>query len=284
MNPTELADYLSSNNVALKKSLSQNFLIDKNIRNKILQAAQITSNDVVLEIGPGSGSLTKEILKQQVYVLAIEKDRHFAKALQNMDAENLEVIETDFLTYPLENKLDQLLRLKNKEQIKIIANIPYQITSPILAKILPLFPWIESATLMVQEEVAKRIIAKEGTKTYGRLSIFCQFFSRPTYLFPVSPNCFFPKPKVNSAVVHFALNKPNSRISKEQYPSFFRFIQKAFQSRRKTFINSIKELYPTEKIREVLIKFGISFDVRSEKLSLNDFLSLFINLSPYSTK
>ena len=240
MNIRFLQKHLKQNNLYLKKALSQNFLIDENIQKKIVRSASPTGH-VVLEIGPGAGMLTDALVPISKFVIAIEKDSHFAGFLKEKFSSGVEVIENDFLKISLEEELEKL-SLKGAK-VKVIANIPYQITTPILAKLLTNLQQIDSITLMVQEEVAQRIISNPNTKSYGRLSIFCQFYTYPKYLFSVSRNCFYPRPKVQSAVIQL---KPREELllEKKLQELFFSIVKRSFQYRRKTLVHIFKKIYP----------------------------------------
>lgn len=279
MNIQLLQNHLRKNNIYLKKSLSQNFLIDQNIQQKIIHSAE-PNGYVVLEIGPGAGMLTKALVQSSKFVIAVEKDPHFSSFLKETFPENLKIIEKDFLKISLEEELDQL-SLQN-EKIKVIANIPYQITAPILFRLLTCFHRIDSITLMVQEEVAQRIISKPGTKNYGRLSLFCQFYAYCKYLFSVSHNCFYPKPKIQSAIIQL---KPRSELllEKNLHEFFFSIIKQAFQYRRKTLVHIFKKTYVSQDITCALSKMGKSFYARGEELSLNEFIEFATFLSNTST-
>lgn len=275
MNIHLLQKHLKKNNIYLKKYLSQNFLIDQNIQEKIIRLA-VPKGYVVLEIGPGAGMLTKALVQSSKFVIAIEKDPHFSSFLKEKFPQNLKIIEEDFLNISLKDELDRL-SLQN-EKIKVIANIPYQITAPILLKLLTCFHRIDSITLMVQEEVAQRIIAKPGTKNYGRLSIFCQFYACCNYLFSVSHNCFYPKPKIQSAVIQL---KPRSEwlLEKNLHEFFFSVVKQAFQYRRKTLVHIFKKTYALQHITHGLSKIGKNSYARAQELSLKEFIEFAIFLS-----
>ncbi len=256
--PKELHEFLASHGVHAKKSLSQNFLIDGNILNKIVTAADIKENDLVYEIGPGPGALTEKLLEAKARVIAIEMDRTLAKTL-NRGQENLTVIEADCLKFNWESL---------SEKAKVVANLPYKITTPILARLLPLYDKITTITVMVQKEVALRFIAKKDTKDYSSFTIFLQFFADAEYCFTISPNCFYPKPKISSALVKLTLKKPPNIPHPEK---FFQFVRTAFQQRRKMLRASLKKDYPH-------LNLGPFETARPEQLSLQDFLNLYATI------
>lgn len=275
--PSELFPFLKEIGVYAKKSLSQNFLIDGNILTKIVGSAQVTAEDTIIEIGPGPGALTQSLLKTGAKVIAIEKDRAFAKALsrlQTLDC-RLQIIEGDFLDFPLEDFLKN--NLKPNQRAKVVANLPYHLTSPIIARLIPLHHVISSLTLMVQKEVAMRFVAKKNSPDYSSFTLFLEYFSLSKYCFSIEPSCFYPKPKVRSAVVHLTLISPKIRVPSD----FFKMVRTAFQKRRKMLRSSLKELYGSEKIENSLEKLGLNTQSRPESLSLQEFISFFRQIDPF---
>ena len=224
--------------------------------------------------------LTDALVPISKFVIAIEKDSHFAGFLKEKFSSGVEVIENDFLKISLEEELEKL-SLKGAK-VKVIANIPYQITTPILAKLLTNLQQIDSITLMVQEEVAQRIISNPNTKSYGRLSIFCQFYTYPKYLFSVSRNCFYPRPKVQSAVIQL---KPREELllEKKLQELFFSIVKRSFQYRRKTLVHIFKKIYPSTDIINALANIGKDSRARGEQLSINDFIQITKFLSKITT-
>ena len=264
--PSDLRAFLDELGVKPKKRLSQNFLIDGNIVRKIAQFADINKGDRVVEIGPGPGALTEILLEAGAHVTAIEKDEVFAKALNRLQTKDkwLTVIANDVLDVAIENCY--------KKKAKVVANLPYHLTTPILAKLLPLNDAFESITVMIQKEVAERFIARPKTKEYGSFTVFLRFYSEPEYGFTVEPTCFYPRPKVKSAVVKLTLHTPPQIASSER---FFKMTRTAFQKRRKMLRASLKDLYGTESVVSALESAQINPLARPEDLSLDDFLRLF---------
>ncbi len=263
--PTTLKAFLKTLKTSPKKSLSQNFLIDKNILDKIIVSAKIKPKEPILEIGPGPGVLTDALLNAKASVIAIEKDLNFYHALKRWNSPELTPICGDVLNIDLKALL--------KTQIKVVANLPYHITGIFLQKFLPLEEKISSLILMVQYEIAERILAKKGTKNYSSLTLFVQFYAKAKFLFKVKPTSFYPKPKVNSALIELTLKKRDPKTSS---PLFL--IRKAFNQRRKTLRNSLSAFYPPSKIGAALTKIGHSSKVRSQELSLEDFHRLHLHL------
>jgi 16S rRNA (adenine1518-N6/adenine1519-N6)-dimethyltransferase len=266
--PTELFQFLESLGIAPRKGLSQNFLIDGNILRKIVQTASIAPKDLVLEIGPGPGSLTEELLNAEASVLAVEKDVKLAQALERLKTESnhLEVFCEDILKFPIETVF------QDKVGIKVVANLPYHLTTPIIVRLTALYPMIQTIVVMVQEEVARRFVAKPGTSEYSSISVFLNFYADVEYGFTVGKNCFYPAPKVDSAIVVLKLKKPPSVSNVEH---FFEMTRTAFHQRRKMLRSSLRELYSSEAISSALLNLKLNPLSRPENLSLNQFISLF---------
>jgi 16S rRNA (adenine1518-N6/adenine1519-N6)-dimethyltransferase len=269
--PTELQAFLKENGLHAKKGLSQNFLIDGNIIQKIVTTADVSKNDLIIEIGPGPGALTQALLERGAHVVAIEMDPLFADQLQRLQTEDnrLTIIQQDVLKFPL------IEFLKDK-RCKVVANLPYHITTPILTLLLPHFEKIESLTIMVQKEFADRMHGKKGTPEYSSFTVFLEFYATVIKTFTVSPNCFYPRPKVQSSVVHCKLHPP--LLEKKEEEGFFRLTRTAFGQRRKMLRASLKEIYTSEKVEAALIKLGYSPTERPEQLALQEFISLFETL------
>lgn len=270
--PSELRLFLDQQGIHPRKGLSQNFLIDGNIIRKILAASEVQSEDTVLEIGPGPGSLTQALLETGAHVLAVEKDVVLAKTLERLQTpgEKLTVFCHDILTFPLQEELPRLLR--ERQKAKVIANLPYHLTTPILTRLAPMKEFFSSLTVMVQDEVAKRLTAQPGTAEYSSLTIFLRFYTQPSYAFTVSHHCFYPAPKVNSAVVVLKLREPP--LTGEDVTTFFQLTRTSFEHRRKMLRASLKHLFPSKIIEEALEAIGQNALARPETLSLEQFLQL----------
>lgn len=273
--PTELHPFLQELGIHPKKVLSQNFLIDGNIVRKILLSAEVTQGDLVLEIGPGPGSLTEELLAQGANVIAVEKDDVLANALQRLSKGpgELHVSCGDIMEFPLDVTLKSFL--KPGQKAKVIGNLPYHLTTAIIEKFIGMHDLISSLTFMVQDEVARRFTALPYTKAYGSITLFLNFYSSVNYAFSVSNHCFFPIPKVNSAIVTFTLNPPQ-KVS--DVDAFFQLTRTAFQQRRKMMRSSLKELYAPENIMNALRNINCSSLARPEELSLPQFINFFETL------
>lgn len=276
--PSELRQFLSSLQITPKKGLSQNFLIDGNILRKIVEVSNVAPGDVILEIGPGPGSLSEQLLEKGAAVIAVEKDPILAQALERLKSPDrlLEVFCNDILTFPIEEKL--ALFLPPDQKAKVIANLPYHLTTPILIRLVALRNTISSLTLMVQDEVAKRFTAVPGTPEYGSFTVFLNFFTTARYAFQVSKHCFYPEPSVQSAMVILELKAPPTVSNEEQ---FFRLTRTAFSQRRKMLRSSLRSLYSTEMITEALLSLHLNSQVRPEELSVDDFIQLFEKLHSF---
>lgn len=270
-NISTLIAFLKENDLHAKKSASQNFLVDGNIIRKICMEGNVTKDDLVIEIGPGPGALTEALLETGAEVWAIERDQKLASLLRRFssDESRLKIFTDDFLEFPLEEKLQKALSKGKKA--KIVANLPYHITTPILAKLVPLTPYLSDLVVMVQKEVAIRCVAKEGSKDYSSLSLFLRFFGQMSYGFTVSPNCFYPKPSVNSAVIHFKHEQPKD-VANQDF--LFKIIRTSFQKRRKMMKSSLKEICLPALIEESLKEHGLNPLARPEDLSLDSFIAL----------
>lgn len=254
-----------------RKGLGQNFLIDKNIQVKIIQACNLDKDDIVLEIGPGRGELTQVLLGKVKKVIAVEIDKELCELLSSKfsSSKNFELINQDIL----KTTLVDLRGLQGLGKLKVIANIPYYISTPIIAHLLRYKESIEVIYLSLQKELAKRLIACPGSKVYGAFSCFAQFYSQPKILFPIKNSSFWPKPKVDSSFVELKiLSAPKVKVKDEE--SFFKIIRLAFTQRRKVLKNSLRKLAPEKKLIHCLNRLGIPQTVRAEALSLEDFAQL----------
>ena len=249
--------------IAAKKKLGQNFLTDRNITRKIVAASGACPEDNILEIGPGFGSLTREINEICPTFTVIEKDRKLAEFIRT-EYKQLNLIEGDFLEIDLEP-------LAQEKPLRVLGNIPYSITTPILFKLLDCRHSLVSATLMMQHEVAMRIVAKPSTKEYGILAVQMQSFFTVDYLFKVGRKVFRPQPGVDSAVISLT---PKKEDRTEDQKGFSRFVRTAFHQRRKTLLNNLKESYNLELVD------SNTLTLRAEALSIDDFFKLFSQLKP----
>lgn len=262
---SELIPFLEELGASPRKSLSQNFLIDRNIVNKIIRTAEIVPGDSVLEIGPGPGALTTALLEAGATVYAIEKDPLFASALSRLQTIDcrLHVFHADALDHPL----------AAIPATKVVANLPYHITTPLLERFF--LHNFSSLTLMVQKEFGQRLLAKPGSKTFSSLTLFGQYYTTVKTSFPVSSHCFYPKPTVDSSVIRLDLRTPPLHSPEP----FFKLVRRAFQQRRKMLSTSLQEIYLPNAIKETLTRLGLRSDARPEMLGLDEWLLLFEELS-----
>jgi len=247
----------------MKKPFGQHFLFDQNILRKIIDCGNITSKDTVVEIGPGLGPLTKLLAERARKVIAIEFDKKLIGRLRDnlSERKNVEIVNADALKFPYEN-------IKGK--FKVVSNIPYNITTPIIFKLLEYKKKVPGMTLLMQKEVAKRIVASHNSKEYGVLSISIQLYTKPVLKFKVSRKAFSPPPDVDSMVVNFEVSSsPLYAVNDE--PLLRKVVKSAFSQRRKTIINGLKSF---EGINEALNKAGINSKLRPENLSIEDFVRL----------
>ncbi len=247
----------------MKRPFGQNFLFDKNILNKIVSCSGVTKKDTVIEIGPGLGTLTRLLAQKSKKVIAIEFDKKLISQLTKnvSDLKNVEIVNMDALRFPYEN-------IRGK--FSVVANIPYNITTPLLFKLLEYKAKLHSMTLLMQKEVAQRIVAKSGSKEYGVLSLTTQLYTKPSLKFIVSKKSFSPPPKIDSAVVHFRVSaKPSFPVKDPAL--FLNLVKTAFGQRRKTIKNSLKSF---NGLTESLDMTSIDPSSRPEELSMQDFIRL----------
>lgn len=272
--PQNTIAILQKYDFVFQKKYGQNFLIEPRVLEKIIQAADITKEDVVLEIGPGIGSMTQYLCESAKKVIAVEIDKNLIPILKNdtlVDYDNVIIIQEDILKMNLRELAE---KENNGRPIKIVANLPYYITTPIIMAIFENNVPVENITIMVQKEVADRMQTGPGTKDYGALSLAVQYYAKPEIVANVPPNCFIPRPNVSSAVIRLARHKkcPVSVIDEKK---MFQLIRAAFNQRRKTLQNSIcnaQELsYTKLQVADVLQKMNLSPTIRGETLSLEQF-------------
>lgn len=253
-------------NIQPKKSLGQNFLRDENIARKIVAALKLEQGDSVVEVGPGTGILTKYLIESKVPVTAVEIDRNLIQHLKQLFGEqpNFLLHHGDALKFDFE-KIGT-----GKNGLKIVGNLPYNITSPLLFKIFEQRKLFKIATFMIQKEVAQRVVANFGSKDFGILSVFSQYHAEVKKLFNVSRNVFFPMPDVTSAVVQWDFNK-QAALEKNEYQLFFELVKKVFSQRRKMLRNSLKLV---KNINMDCDQIRIYLEKRPEQLPVSEFIEL----------
>ncbi len=300
-------ELLKKYNFSIQKKYGQNFLIDDNILSGIVSAAEVTKDDIVLEIGPGLGALTGQLCRAAGQVIAVEVDKMLIPILGEtmQDYDNFTLVNEDILKVDIEELIADVVRNKMTQsdaekpeeninpgstqdtdesvseipKIKVVANLPYYITTPIIMELLEKKSCIKSITVMVQKEVAERMQEEPGSKSYGALSLAVQYYSKPEYVMTVTRNCFLPRPDVDSAVIRLDIYEPDKRPVKAADPSkLFAIIRAAFNQRRKTLANSIANAqalsYTREQVADALREMNLSETVRGEALTLKEFARL----------
>ncbi len=268
-----LKQIIEEHRFKFSKSLGQNFLIDGNIVKKIVRDAGITKDDYILEVGPGIGTLTEELSLKAKKVVAVEIDKNLLPILDITLKEyrNVEIVHGDILDIDIKQLIDEKME---GGPVKVVANLPYYVTTPIIARFLEEDLNVESLTIMVQKEVAQRMVSKEGSKVYGSLSVFVNFYSEPEMLLNVPKSVFMPSPKIDSAVIRLNMKKDLPIVDKDQ---FFKVVKASFSKRRKTILNALSSYgfdLTKEEFKIALEKAGIDPKSRAEELNLEQFTSL----------
>ena len=275
-NPQNTIALIQKYQFHFQKKFGQNFLIDSHVLDKIIKAADVTKDDFVLEIGPGIGTLTQRLCQQAREVTAVEIDKNLIPILQETLSayQNIEICNEDIL------KMD-IIRLAQEKNdgkpLKVVANLPYYITTPIIMGLFENHVPIESITVMVQKEVADRMQVGPGSKDYGALSLAVQFYAKPQIVANVPSNCFIPRPKVGSTVIRLTSHeKPPVEVQDEKL--MFRIIRASFNQRRKTLANGLNNAagitLTKEQIQNCIEKLGVPVTIRGEALTLEQFAKL----------
>jgi 16S rRNA (adenine1518-N6/adenine1519-N6)-dimethyltransferase len=255
------------------KRFGENYLIDGNIKNKIIEEADLKKGDSALEIGPGLGALTIDLADSGANICAVEKDKKAFAILSDIlkkDHPNLRLVSSDILDFDLKAAFPS-------GKIKVIGNLPYYVTTPILEYLIGNRSVIRSILVLIQREVADRLLASPGTKDYASISCFVQYFTRPAYIYTVKRTSFYPEPEVDSSLIRLdVLDKPSVQVKDEAM--FFKVVRGAFNQRRKTIINSLSREavlnIPKEKLAAILKEAGVSPESRPEILTLTQFAAI----------
>ena len=273
-NPKNTIEVLQKYKFNFQKKFGQNFLIDTRILEEIIDAAQITKDDFVLEIGPGIGTMTQYLCEAAREVVAVEIDTNLIPILQDTlkEYDNVEVLNQDILKVDI----NKLAHEKNEDRpIKVVANLPYYITTPIIMGLFESHVPIDSITIMVQKEVADRMQVGPGTKDYGALSLAVQYYAKPEIVVNVPPSCFMPQPKVGSAVIRLTRH---AKPPVEDEKLMFQVIRGSFNQRRKTLANGLNNYggipLSKELIQESIEELGVPVNIRGEALTLEQFATL----------
>lgn len=274
--PQNTIAIIQKHQFAFQKKFGQNFLIDTHVLDKIISAADITAEDCVLEIGPGIGTMTQYLAENARQVIAVEIDKNLIPILNETleGYANVMILNQDILKVNIQQLIDTY---NNGRPIKVVANLPYYITTPIIMGLFESHVPLDSITVMVQKEVADRMQTGPGSKDYGALSLAVQYYASPYIVANVPPNCFMPRPNVGSAVIKLTRHRqPPVTVQDEKL--MFQLIRASFNQRRKTLVNGLKnsaELsFSKEEILDALVKAGLSETVRGETLTLREFAEL----------
>jgi 16S rRNA (adenine1518-N6/adenine1519-N6)-dimethyltransferase len=272
--------------IRARKSLGQNFLIDLRVARRIVETVSPLETDIIIEIGPGAGALTRLLTERSGYVVAVEIDSRLVEELRrSMTASNLSIREADALKVDWNTLIDEAATewkkiSRSEPRVRVVANLPYYISTPIIERLMGLRSRLFDLTLMLQKEVVDRITAQPSSRQYGYLSVTVQYHARVRKLFEVGPSAFRPAPKVRSAVVRFEM-KESGELSESEEKKFFALVGLAFSQRRKTILNNLKSansIFSTD-IEAALRRSGIDPRLRAETLSLAEFLRLHAELS-----
>ena len=276
-NPQNTIEILQKYGFQFQKKFGQNFLIDEHVLDKIIRAAGVTKDDMVLEIGPGIGTLTQYLAEAAREVVAVEIDKNLIPILENdtlAEYDNVTVINEDILKVDIKEIAE---KYNDGRPIKVVANLPYYITTPIIMGLFESGVPIDNITVMVQKEVADRMQEGPGSKDYGALSLAVQYYAEPEIVAIVPPNCFIPRPNVGSAVIRLTRHK-EMPVTVEDAEHMFRIIRASFNQRRKTLQNGLNNSpeipYSKEKILAAIEQMGLPATVRGEALSLEQFAQL----------
>lgn len=278
----EIKDILKSEQISISKRRGQNFLVDQRAQKRIIQALDLLSTDEIIEIGPGLGALTEDLAAQANKVFAVEKDKGLSRILQQraLGYTGLKIIHQDILKFDIGNF--------TAKRVKVIGNLPYYISTPIIGYLLEQQRQnLKDIFITVQHEVARRLVAREGSKDYSALTILVQYFTEPKILFSIPKKAFYPQPKVDSAFVHLRILK-EPRVKTNNPQQFFKIVRACFNQRRKTILNSLThkprpfgeamrgKLGKMEKVRiqQALTQGGIDVKARPEELSLDEFAAI----------
>lgn len=267
--PKVVKEIIDFYDFSFKKSLGQNFLIDKNFVDKIVESADI-ENQNVLEIGPGIGTITYEMAKIAKKVVAIEIDQSLMPILdQNLEEfDNAKVINEDILKVDLKNLVEEEF---NGESFKVVSNLPYYITTPIIEKLITTGLPCNDMTIMVQKEVAERMVAGEKDKEYSSLSVFIKFYTDAKVIVNLPKSVFMPQPKIDSTILNLKLRIYDNNVNED---TLFKLVRAGFNKRRKTILNSMSDVVSKDNLREAFMNLDVKENLRAENLSIDDYIRL----------
>lgn len=272
-------DVIKKHGLRLTKSLGQNFLIDDSVVSSIVDSAEVDKETLAIEIGPGIGSMTRELAKKACGVVAIEIDKHLIPALtDNLSIyNNITIINEDVMKVNVTQIIDEQKRACGATKVSVVANLPYYITTPIIMMFLEQIEGVDRMVFMVQKEVAHRMVSGPGTKDYGALSVAVQYYSKPRIMFDVPPHCFVPQPEVHSTVIRLdILDNPPFEVTDSNL--YFKLVKASFGQRRKTLVNGLANAgylrLDKEQIKSILCELGHNENIRGETLSPEQFAQL----------
>lgn len=272
--PKKMKESLNNNDFKIKKKFGQNFIADQNTIKKIVDKANFEDDTLVIEIGPGIGSLTNYLCQKAKFVLAYEIDKEVEPILKNNIGNNCEIIFEDFLKSNIKEDLNKY----NYKHLYVIANLPYYITTPIILKLIEDRIDVDKIIVMVQKEVGNRMSAKVGTKDYSSLSVYLNYYFDVNKLMDVSRNIFIPVPNVDSIVIEMKRKKDRLHVNNEEL--FFKLVRDSFKYKRKNIRNNLKK-YNLNIVSNVLEKYGLDLSARAEQISIDAFVDLANSLNKY---
>ena len=274
----ETKNIMKAYNIKANKSLGQNFLINSEVVEKIIESSELSTDDLVIEIGPGLGTLTKYLLEKAKKVICVELDKKMIEILEDRFKlyDNFELINDDILKVNLKQLISQEKTTSNINNVKVVANLPYYITTPIIMKLLEEELDLESITVMIQKEVAKRLSAIPGQKDTGAITYTVYYYANAQEVIEVPNNCFIPEPDVTSEVIKLNIRKEKT-VNPKSKEEMFKIIKCAFMQRRKTLLNSLTNANIFKNKEEginILNELNINTNIRAEKLTLEDFQNI----------
>ncbi|GMH39096.1 hypothetical protein BSKO_06994 [Bryopsis sp. KO-2023] len=260
-----------------KRSLGQNFVTDDGVLGKLVSAAGVVSGEPVLELGPGTGNLTKHLIQAGAVVTAVEKDDTLQTKLVEEFGDDLHVIHGDIMKVDFVPVVEKMLEdHPDMTRVRVVANLPYNITTDCLRRLLPMSDIFSHLCFMIQDEVAKRLcLRKPGGTQYRSMTIFTQYYSDPTYKMKISKGVYYPQPKVDGALVDFAIKTETERMDVGDDKTFISMVNKSFAEKRKKISNSLTPMYPSDEVHSALRECGLPETSRAEELTVENFVELY---------
>ncbi len=273
------SEIIKKHGLKLTKALGQNFLTDFGVVQRIVDASDMDKDTLAIEIGPGVGSMTRELAERSAGVAAIEIDKRLIPALKDnlSDYSNVSIINEDIMKADIDAIIKKYKELYNAKSVKVVANLPYYITTPIIMRFLEEVKGVDKMVFMVQKEVAERMVSGPGTKDYGALSVAVQFYSNPKIVFDVPPHCFIPQPEVHSTIIGLdILSEPPVEVADKNL--YFKIVKASFGQRRKTLVNALSNSgffnKSKEQLKQIIAEMGLNENIRGEVLTVAQFAQL----------